>query len=117
MLCPSARVVRLRPARFDFGFASDRRQAVSGDFAIMLQWLSLFYLERESSTTMSPQDALEEQINACRRITGQQRLQIALRMHEFACDVARSGIREQFPNADEDEVNQRLRQRLDLTRQ
>jgi hypothetical protein len=65
---------------------------------------------------MTPEAALQRQIECYRRMTGQQRLQIALDLHQLACDVAREGIRRQFPQADEAEVQKRLRQRLELAR-
>jgi hypothetical protein len=49
-------------------------------------------------------------------MTGEQRLVIALGLHELSCAVAREGIRRQFPSADEREVERRLRQRLELVR-
>ncbi len=65
---------------------------------------------------MTPEAALPRQIECYRRMTGQQRLQIALDLHQLACDMAREGIRHQFPQADEAEVERRLRQRLELAR-
>lgn len=55
-----------------------------------------------------------EQIERYRRMTGEQRLTIALELHELSCNVAREGIRHQNPNADEVEVERLLRQRLEL---
>jgi len=49
-------------------------------------------------------------------MTGEQRLDIALRLHEFACDVARAGIRATHPAADDAEVETRLRCRIALAR-
>lgn len=49
-------------------------------------------------------------------MTGEDRLRIALDLHAFSCDVAREGIRRQFPEADQAEVERRLRQRLELSR-
>jgi hypothetical protein len=66
---------------------------------------------------MTPERALQEQIEAYRRMTGEQRLLIALGLHELSCNVAREGIRHQNPSADEAEVERLLRQRLQLTRQ
>lgn len=66
---------------------------------------------------MNPERALQEQIEAYRRMTGEQRLTIALELHELSCNVAREGIRHQHPNADEAEVERLLRQRLELARQ
>jgi Rv0078B-related antitoxin len=60
--------------------------------------------------------ALEEQINRYRRMTGEQRLAVALKLHELACDVAREGIRHQHPEADAAEVERLLRRRIELGR-
>jgi hypothetical protein len=65
---------------------------------------------------MDPDRALQEQIKYYRSMTGEQRLAIALRLHELSCDVAREGIRHQNPNSDAAEVERLLRLRLQLTR-
>ena len=65
---------------------------------------------------MSPKRALNEQIERYRRMTGEQRLAIALELHELACNVAREGIHHQNPDADESEVERLLRRRLELSR-
>jgi hypothetical protein len=49
-------------------------------------------------------------------MTREERVGIALRLHELACDMARLGIRRQHPNASEAEVQRFLRQRLELAR-
>ena len=49
-------------------------------------------------------------------MTGEQRLGIALDLHELSCDIAREGIRAQHPGVDEAEVERRLRRRLELAR-
>jgi len=64
---------------------------------------------------MTPEGALQRQIERYRAMTGEQRLEIALALHALSCDVAREGIRRQFPQADEAEVERRLRQRLEVT--
>lgn len=66
--------------------------------------------------TMSPNEALEEQIRRYRAMTGEERLLIALRLHELSCDIARDAIRRQHPNATAEEVEQQLRRRLELAR-
>ena len=66
---------------------------------------------------MNPDRALNQQIERYRRMTGEQRLRIALELHELSCNVAREGIRRQNPNADEAGVERLLRQRLELARQ
>ena len=47
-------------------------------------------------------------------MTCEQRLTIALGLHELSCNVAREGIRYQNPNADEAEVERLLQQRIKL---
>lgn len=63
---------------------------------------------------MMPENALRRQIECYRKMTGQQRLEIALDLHALACNLAREGIRRQFPLADEAEVERQLRHRLEL---
>jgi hypothetical protein len=65
---------------------------------------------------MTAEAALNQQIELYRRMTGEQRLAIALEMHELSCDVAREGIRHQHPEADAAEVERLLRRRLELAR-
>ena len=65
---------------------------------------------------MTPQAALDEQIERYRRMTGEQRLSIAFALHEMSCEIAREGIRQQHPGADKDQVERLLRQRLALAR-
>jgi hypothetical protein len=65
---------------------------------------------------VTPQAAFNEQIEHYRRLTGEQRLGIALDLHELACDVAREGVRHQHPGADEPEVERLLRERLEFAR-
>jgi len=63
---------------------------------------------------MTPQAALDYQIKRYREMTGEERLAIALDLHELACDIAREGIRAQHPEANEAEVERLLRWRLEL---
>jgi hypothetical protein len=65
---------------------------------------------------MNPERALQERIERYRRMTGEQRLGVALDLNELSCNVAREGIRYQNPNADEAGVERLLRRRLRLTR-
>jgi hypothetical protein len=66
---------------------------------------------------MTPERALAEQIERYRRMTGEQRLALALELHELSCNVAREGIRRQHPDADAAEVERWLHRRLELARQ
>jgi hypothetical protein len=65
---------------------------------------------------MTPAAALDEQIKRYRRMTGEQRLTVALELHEMSCEIAREGIRRQNPGADATEVERLLRRRLELAR-
>jgi hypothetical protein len=60
--------------------------------------------------------ALNKQIECYRRMTGEQRLGVALALHEMSCNIAREGIRRQNPNADAAEVERLLRHRIELER-
>lgn len=63
---------------------------------------------------MTPEAALEAQIERYRRMTGEERMAIGFQLHELSCNVAREGIRAQFPGARPDEVERQLRERLRL---
>jgi hypothetical protein len=65
---------------------------------------------------MTAATALDKQIERYREMTGEERLSIALRLHEMSCDIAREGIRRQHPAADAAEVERLLRRRLELAR-
>ncbi|MDD5199395.1 MAG: hypothetical protein PHC88_06285 [Terrimicrobiaceae bacterium] len=65
---------------------------------------------------MTAAAALDRQIARYREMTGEQRLAVALELHEMSCDIAREGIRRQSPNADEAEVERLLHRRLELAR-
>ena len=65
---------------------------------------------------MDPATALAKQIERYRSMSGEQRLAIALELHELSCEIAREGIRRQNPKADAAEVERLLRRRLELAR-
>jgi hypothetical protein len=65
---------------------------------------------------MGPEAAMEAQIARYRAMSRQERVGIALRLHELACEMARLGIRRQHPTASRAEVDALLRQRLELAR-
>lgn len=64
---------------------------------------------------MTPEAALEAQIERYRQMTGEERLGIALRLHELSCEVARDGIRAAEPHLTSEEVESRLRERIRLS--
>jgi len=63
---------------------------------------------------MTPQAALEAQIERYRAMTGEERLKVALELHELACEVSRCGIRHQHPKASPKEVENLLQGRIAL---
>ena len=65
---------------------------------------------------MTAAAALDKQIERYRQMTGEQRLALALELHELSCDIAREGIRRQNPRADAAEVERLLHRRLELAR-
>ena len=65
---------------------------------------------------MTAATALERQILLYRRMTGEQRLAIALELHEMSCEIAREGIRLRHPEASAKEVERLLRRRIELSR-
>jgi len=65
---------------------------------------------------MKPDAALEAQLARYRAMSREERVEIALRLHELACEMSRLGIRRQHPAATPAEVEQMLRERLTLAR-
>lgn len=63
---------------------------------------------------MDPQAALDRQIEIYRAMTGEERLLIGLRLHEMSCEIARAGIRDRYPHASPQEVEQHLRARIQM---
>ena len=63
---------------------------------------------------MNSSNLRQQQIERYREMTGEERLLIGLRLHEMACEIARDSIRAAFPEANEDMVEKKLRQRLRL---
>jgi len=66
---------------------------------------------------MTPQEALEAQLTRYRQMTREQRVAIALGLHELSCQMARLGIRRQHPHASYEEVEQLLRRRIEISRE
>lgn len=52
------------------------------------------------------------QLEAYRRMSGEERLRIGLGLYEASLDVSREAIRSRFPNADGATVEQKLRERI-----
>jgi hypothetical protein len=59
---------------------------------------------------VEPDDARQEEI--LRRMTGAQRLRVGFEITEFALNLARAGIRHQHPGLSDEEVREKLRERL-----
>ena len=65
---------------------------------------------------MTASTALDEQVKRYRTMTGEERLAIALALHELSCDIAREAIRRAHPEADSAQVERLLHKRLQLAR-
>lgn len=52
------------------------------------------------------------QIDALRRMTGEQRIALAFEMWKTACEVTRAGIRAQHPQFSSDDVERELARRI-----
>ncbi len=63
---------------------------------------------------MTPADSQIAQIEKYRRMSGDERLLVGLRLHELSCEIARDGIRAEDPGATEEQVAEPLRHRLKL---
>jgi hypothetical protein len=76
---------------------------------ILLRWSKAVML-----VSVTAAKALDKQIEHYRQMTGEQRLKIALELHELSCNITREGIRHQNSAADEAEVERLLHQRIQL---
>jgi hypothetical protein len=63
---------------------------------------------------MTPDQALAKQIERYRAMTCEERIGIALRLHELASEMARAGIKARHPEADHAEIERLLRERRRL---
>lgn len=63
---------------------------------------------------MDPSTATKMQIEAYRKMSGEERLRIGLNLHELSCEIARESIRAASANATSEEVEEQLRQRIRL---
>jgi Rv0078B-related antitoxin len=72
--------------------------------------------ERERIAALAREMYLEE-IERARRMTPEQKLRAGAELFDFASKATLAGIRQQNPDASEEEVRQILRQRLDWARE
>ncbi len=61
---------------------------------------------------MTPEPALEAQIERYRQMSGEQRLEIGFRLNELARKQARERIRSELPGATEEEVERIPKERI-----
>lgn len=54
----------------------------------------------------------ELQLQRYREMTGEQRLRIGLGLFESSVEIARQAVRDRFPDADPEEVEERLQRRI-----
>jgi hypothetical protein len=62
------------------------------------------------------QSLWEEEVRRARAMTPEERLLAGPRLFDMACRIMADGIRDEFPDADENRVQEILRQRLELAR-
>jgi hypothetical protein len=65
---------------------------------------------------MTPEAAGQIQIERYRPMSCEQRVAVALRLHELACEMSRLGIRRQHPGASPEKIEDLLRRRVELAR-
>ena len=63
---------------------------------------------------MTPKQQFEAQIEKCRAMSGEERLNLAFDLRELSCQSARDGIRQQHPEASADQGERLLRERTVL---
>lgn len=56
--------------------------------------------------------SFQTRVEALKRLSGEQRLALAFEMWRTACQLTRDGIRAQFPNYSDAQVNQELARRI-----
>jgi Rv0078B-related antitoxin len=63
---------------------------------------------------MTPQEGLQKQIEAYRRMTPQERLQISFRLYELTRTLVRQGIKYQHPSWNEQQLQEEVARRFRL---
>lgn len=61
---------------------------------------------------MKDKDILEKQVEILRGMDGARRVELALGLSELSLEMARAGIRAKNPGISEEEVKERLKERL-----
>ncbi len=61
---------------------------------------------------MHPDKAEKQYISLLRKMDGNQRVKIGAELYEVARHIAESSIRNQYPDLSEDEIKEKLRQRM-----
>jgi hypothetical protein len=75
------------------------------------------YPERIMEPTPELIDEMErERIRAARAMSGDEKVLLGLQLFECTCRIMADGIRDEFPDADEDRVQEILRERLAIAR-
>ena len=63
---------------------------------------------------MTPEEGLQKQIEAYRRMTPQERLQISFRLYELTKILARQGVKSQHPDWTEQQIQDEVLRRFCL---
>lgn len=71
---------------------------------------------RRDDWQMNAIDEFQEALEQARKMTPAERFSAGADLFDYACDIARSGIRNQNPGASEAEVLRILKERLEFAR-
>jgi hypothetical protein len=63
---------------------------------------------------MTPEEGLQKQIEIYRRMTGQQRLQIAFELSDLTREIVRSNVRSYHPDWTDEQIEQEVLRRCRL---
>ena len=79
-----------------------------------LNYVSTFNASTEEAKMISSQNIDQLQVEAYRQMTGEERLRIGLGLYETSVEIARKSIQDQFPDASADQIEQKLRKRIQI---
>lgn len=77
-------------------------------------YVSTFNASTEEAKMISPKKIDQLQVESYRRMTGEERLRIGLGLYETSVEIARMSIQDRFPDASADQIEQKLRERIQI---
>ena len=79
-----------------------------------LNYVSTFNASTEEAKMISSQNIDQLQVEAYRQMKGEERLRIGLGLYETSVEIARQSIQDRFPDASADQIEQKLRERIQI---